>query len=252
MPEAHKPDITKLVESSTLFKSRGEELGFNQDCQERTATLLAAQISMVEEELLKLEGYDPGLLPSGRHNLALCYTKFAEEGLVTFTRAEILFQDDKQGLAGLAKNIYSEHHPDLSNSSKSKASGDVDPLIGYVAPEGDPNAGYTYAGRDENGPLWVSPYAPRNMNHDEASAWATEQGGSLPTKQEGKHLDGVKDKGALRALFNHSGSDPDGCIWLAEINTFNKDYAWFQDLSNGYQGNHYLSNYKLPVLCVRR
>src|SRR6266700_5583835 len=96
--------------------------------------------------------------------------------------------------------------------------------IGTVMPEGDTRAGCTYAGADENGPLWVSPFAPKRLNHDAAADWAKARGGGLPTMKEGKYLDSVK--GGLGKLFNLSGSFPDGYVWLAEPLAIARNYFW--------------------------
>jgi hypothetical protein len=128
------------------------------------------------------------------------------------------------------------------------------PQIGYtigdLMPSDDAHAGCSYAGEDEEGELWLS-IAPERINHYDGADWAKQQGGSLPTRREGKYLDSAKGK--LANLFNLSGSFPEGYIWLAEPDTYSKKYAWVQDLSTGNQnGNGNRMMAKLPVLCVRR
>ncbi len=128
-----------------------------------------------------------------------------------------------------------------------KPPGVTQPLIGYIAPDGDANAGYTYAGGDENGSLWVSPYAPRRMTYKDATAWAQEQGGHLPTSKDGEYLDSVK--GQLKNLFNLSG-DLDSLVWLEKSDNDQK-FALCQNLRDGYQFPQYSSR-ELPALCVRK
>lgn len=124
-------------------------------------------------------------------------------------------------------------------------------IVGKPAPQGDADhAGFYYAGRDKEGDLWVKP-APKMMNHFEAAAWAKEQGGALPTRAQGKHLDTVKNEGDFTTLFNKSGSFPAGFVWLAEPHAYLTSNAWCQRLSVGYQ-NYGLRVNDLPVLCVRR
>jgi hypothetical protein len=128
------------------------------------------------------------------------------------------------------------------------------PQIGDWMTVGDACAELYYAGRDEKGDLWISPYAPKLMNHYEAAAWAKEQGGALLTRNEGKYLDSIKDKGFLKSIFNRSGSYLGGYVWSAETypnNNPNSDYAWCQRLSNGCPGDLNRLN-KLPVFYVRR
>jgi hypothetical protein len=100
-------------------------------------------------------------------------------------------------------------------------------------------------------PIWFSRLAPNLMDHYAAAAWAKEQGGALPTRKQGDYLDSIKDKGAFKTIFNHSGSFPAGYVWLAEPYPGLRDDAWCQRLSDGDQGNYY-RNGELPVLSVRR
>ena len=125
--------------------------------------------------------------------------------------------------------------------------------IGDPAPAGDSaHAGLTYAGilPGDDKPSWVQ-FAPKLMDHYAAAAWAKKQGGSVPTRKQGDYLGTIKDIGALKTLFNHSGSFPAGAVWLAEPLTYYSYDAWCQRLSDGYQLS-YFRDYVLPALCLRR
>ena len=103
----------------------------------------------------------------------------------------------------------------------------------------------------DNKPIWFSE-APKVMDHYKAAAWAEEQGGSLPTRQQGEYLMTLKGKGgAFTELFNRGGSFPAEYVWLAEHHTGGRYGAWCQRLSDGDQFS-YSRNYDLPVLSVRR
>jgi hypothetical protein len=103
----------------------------------------------------------------------------------------------------------------------------------------------------DNKPIWFSA-APKLMDHYKAAAWAEGQGGSLPTRKQGDYLTTLKGKGgAFTELFSRGTSFPAGYVWLAELITDNRRFAWCQRVSDGDQ---YIinRNYELPVLCVRR
>jgi len=124
--------------------------------------------------------------------------------------------------------------------------------IGDVALAGD-HKGEIYGGiyPADNKPIWFLA-APKSMDHFNAASWATEQGGTLPTRKQGNYLTTLKDKGgAFTELFNRGDSFPAGYVWLAETDTDFKGLALCQRLSNGDRGSRYGSE-KLPVLCVRR
>jgi hypothetical protein len=87
------------------------------------------------------------------------------------------------------------------------------------------------------------------MNHFEAAAWAAAQGGQLPTREQGKHLDAIKDKGAFKELFNRIGSSS---VWLKEPYINLGSNAWRQRLNSGDQDYSLYRLSELPVLCVVR
>jgi hypothetical protein len=124
------------------------------------------------------------------------------------------------------------------------------PVIGKREPVGDAHEGFYYAGIEDGRDLWLKP-AHAMMDHFKAAAWAEEQGGALPTRKQGKHLETIKDEGDFRALFNRSGSFPAGFVWLAEPLATSRHGAWCQRLSDGGQHGNHRPN-ELPVLCVRR
>jgi len=126
--------------------------------------------------------------------------------------------------------------------------------IGAIESAGE-HKGEIYAGifPGDNKPIWFGA-TPKLMNHYKAAAWAEEQGGSLPTREQGDYLTTLKGKGgALTDLFNRGTSFPAGYVWLAEPYTYNKNFAWCQRLSIGDQYyDLYHRNVELPVLSVRR
>lgn len=129
------------------------------------------------------------------------------------------------------------------------------PEIGDVERDGD-HKGEIYGGLwpkeygGDDKPIWFSA-ARKLMDHYAAAAWASEQGGSLPTRKQGDYLDTVNGKGAFKDLFNLTGSFPAGFVWLAEPDTDSLK-AWCQSLGDGDQGTYYRGDHELPVLCVRR
>ena len=80
------------------------------------------------------------------------------------------------------------------------------------------------------------------------------KGRALPTSEEGKYINTIKDKGDLKDIFaRHSDSSScAGFFWLAEH--YDGYYgARFQQFSDGSQSNYgYGRNGRLPVLSVRR
>jgi hypothetical protein len=124
--------------------------------------------------------------------------------------------------------------------------------IGAIESTGE-HKGEIYGGiyPADNHPIWFLA-APKAMDHYNAAAWATEQGGALPTRKQGDYLTTLKGKGgAFTEIFNRGGSFPAGFVWLAEPFTLIRDLAWCQRLRDGdqYVGNR---SSELPVLCVRR
>jgi hypothetical protein len=90
------------------------------------------------------------------------------------------------------------------------------------------------------------------MDHYKAAAWATEQGGALPTRKQGDYLTTLKGKaGAFTEMFNRGNLFPAGYVWLAEPDTYFRDLAWCQEVRSGDQYSIHRYN-ELPVLSVRR
>jgi hypothetical protein len=138
--------------------------------------------------------------------------------------------------------------PGPANDTAAKAT----PEIGAIESTGE-HKGEIYGGiyPPDNKPIWFSA-APKLMDHYKAAAWAQGQGGSLPTRKQGDYLTTLKGKGgAFTEIFNRGGSFPAGSVWLAEPDTYYRNLAWSQRLSDGDQRTNY-RNYELPVLCVRR
>ena len=137
---------------------------------------------------------------------------------------------------------------DVSRLLRAKATHE----IGAVALAGD-HKGEIYGGilPSDNKPIWFSA-APKAMDHFKAAAWATEQGGTLPTRKQGDYLTTLKGKGgALTEIFNRGNSFPAGYVWLAEPYADFRGFAWCQRLSDGAQDN-VSRGYELPVLCCVR
>jgi hypothetical protein len=152
--------------------------------------------------------------------------------------------------------------------------------IGAIETTGE-HKGEIYGGiyPADNKPIWFSE-APKLLDHYAAAAWASGQGGSLPTRKQGDYLTTLKGKleicpaprtevrclkdcpakrdgpdrdGAFKEIFNRGNSFPAGFAWLAEPYTYAGDMlnAWCQRLGDGDQ---YIVKRisELPVLCVRR
>src|ERR1017187_2723542 len=110
---------------------------------------------------------------------------------------------------------------------------------GAVERDGD-HKGEIYGGiyPADNKPIWFLA-APKSMDHFNAASWATEQGGALPTRNQGDYLTTLKGRGgAFTELFNRGGSFPAGYVWLAEPDTYDRYDAWCQRLSDGDQNNN--------------
>jgi hypothetical protein len=138
--------------------------------------------------------------------------------------------------------------PGPANDTGAKAT----PEIGDIESTGD-HKGEIYGGilPDDNKPIWFLA-APKSMDHFNAASWATEQGGALPTRNDGDYLTTLKGKGgAITELFNRGSSFPAGYVWLAEPYTYFRIDAWCQRLSDGVQYFNDRGS-ELPVLCVRR
>ena len=78
------------------------------------------------------------------------------------------------------------------------------------------------------------------------------KGRALPTSEEGKYIDTIKGKGALKDIFARHSDGPSsaGYFWLAELYY---DVARYQQFIDGSQDYDYLNrNCRLPVLSVRR
>jgi len=124
---------------------------------------------------------------------------------------------------------------------------DATPEIGDIARDGN-HKGEIYGGIFPDGkPGWISE-KPKPLTHYEARELKDR---ALPTSEEGKYIDTIKGKGALKDIFaRHSdSSSSSGYFWLAEHLNYNARYQQFSDGSQ-YDGN-YRYNY-LPVLSVRR
>ena len=119
--------------------------------------------------------------------------------------------------------------------------------IGDIERDGD-HKGEIYGGIFPDGkPGWISE-EPNPMSHYDAVEL---KGRALPTSEEGKCIDTIKDKGALKDIFaRHSdGSSTAGFFWLAEHTNYG--LARSQQFSDGHQDDDGRSNV-LPVLSVRR
>jgi len=111
--------------------------------------------------------------------------------------------------------------------------------------------GEIYGGIFPDGkPGWISE-EPEPMTHYDAVEL---KGLALPTSEEGKYIDTIKDKGALKDIFaRHSdGSISTGFFWLAEHGNYGARYQQFSDASqHGYDYFDYRFS-PLPILSVRR
>ena len=122
------------------------------------------------------------------------------------------------------------------------------PEIGAIESTGE-HKGQIYGGiyPADNKPIWFSE-EPEPMTHYDAVKL---KGRALPTRKEGKYIDTIKDKGALKDIFaRHSDSSSSaGFFWLA--GHFGNG-ARYQRFSDGFQSYNLDRNDHLPVLSVRR
>ena len=124
------------------------------------------------------------------------------------------------------------------------------PEIGAIESTGE-HKGEIYGGIFPDGkPGWISEETEPMTHYDAVEL----KGRALPTSEEGKYINTIKDKGDLKDIFaRHSDSSScAGFFWLAEH--YDGYYgARFQQFSDGSQ--YYdtdLWDFRLPVLSVRR
>jgi hypothetical protein len=149
--------------------------------------------------------------------------------------------------------VYGDVPVTLHPAANDDADAQATPRIGVIESTGE-HKGEIYGGiyPADNKPIWFSA-APGLMSHYNAAAWASEQGGALPTREHGDYLTTLRNKGgAFMEIFNRSSSFPAALVWLAEPYTFGTQFAWCQRLSDGGQHLYDRRNDELPVLCVRR
>jgi len=137
-----------------------------------------------------------------------------------------------------------------ANDAAAKAA----PEIGAIESSGD-HKGKIYGGLwpeeygGDNKPIWISE-EPEPMSHYDAVEL---KGRALPTRDQGKYINTIKDKGALKDIFaRHSdGSSFAGYFWLAGRTDYG--IARSQQFSDGsQQRNFYYRDNHLPVLSVIR
>ena len=121
--------------------------------------------------------------------------------------------------------------------------------IGTIESTGE-HKGEIYGGiyPGDNKPIWFSE-EPKPMSHYDAVALKDR---ALPTSEQGKYIETIKGKGALKDIFaRHSDSSSlGGYFWLAEHGNLTARHQQFNDGSQDYYGTDRL--YPLPVLSVRR
>jgi hypothetical protein len=149
-----------------------------------------------------------------------------------------------------AKAYASQLKPGPANDAASKDTHE----IGAIENSGE-HKGEIYGGiyPADKKPIWISE-EPEPISHYAA---AELKGRALPTSEQGKYIDTIKDRGALKDIFaRHSDSSSSaGYFWLAEHYGYG---ARYQQFSDGSQYNYYdvtNINYRvnhLPVLSVRR
>lgn len=89
--------------------------------------------------------------------------------------------------------------------------------------------------------LILLPACPgKKLSWPDAMAWAEKEGGALPTRREQPILFANAKK--------HFEAD---WYWSSETHEKDASYAWYQDFSNGYQGNYHKS-YEGRAVAVRR
>ena len=142
--------------------------------------------------------------------------------------------------------------PDGSNSLPAPANDTVAKSahdIGDIERAGD-HKGEIYGGIFPDGkPGWILE-EPKSMTHYDAVEL---KGRALPTSEEGKYIDTIKGKGALKDIFaRHSDSSScAGFFWLAEhLDDYGARSQQFIDGSQYY--DDFYRVIPLPVLSVRR
>jgi hypothetical protein len=160
----------------------------------------------------------------------------------------LMRQEMKAYFEGLSKEIKTVK-PGANDDAKPETA----PEIGALALAGD-HKGEIYGGifpkayGGDDKPMWLSE-EPKPMSHYDTVEM---KGRALPTSKEGKYIDTIKDKGALKDIFaRHSDSSSSaGFFWLAE---HGNNVARYQQFSDGSQYDYYdFRHYPLPVLSVRR
>jgi hypothetical protein len=158
----------------------------------------------------------------------------------------VLDAEAKHNIADFRSEHWLERLDDLIALRRAN---DTQVKIGAIESTGD-HKGEIYGGIFPDGkPGWILE-EPKPLTHYEAVEL---KGRALPTSKEGKYIDTIKDKGALKDIFaRHSDSSSSaGAFWLAEHGSTTARYQQFSDgsQSSNYGGNRYGP---LPVLSVRR
>jgi hypothetical protein len=111
----------------------------------------------------------------------------------------------------------------------------AEPQIGDKMPAGHPNAGWIYAGisKTTQQPFYVAPKGSGVFKWKEAMAFAAKDESRLPSKEELDQLYTVKDKGALKGIFNVTSSYSAGWYWSSSDN--GSRHAWAQRFRDGHQ-----------------
>jgi hypothetical protein len=140
------------------------------------------------------------------------------------------------------------HRSPAYDATASFALAHTTPEIGAIENTGK-HKGEIYGGIFPDGkPGWILE-EPKPLTHYDAVEL---KGRALPTSKEGKYIDSIKDKGALKDIFaRHSDvSSFAGYFWLAE---HGDSGARFQQFSDGSQDGSYDGRLNhLPILCVIR
>src|SRR5712691_7593092 len=99
--------------------------------------------------------------------------------------------------------------PAPANDTAAKATHEIGAIESAGEHKGEIYGGiWTEEYGGDNKPIWFLA-APKSMDHFNAASWATEQGGSLPTRKQGDYLTTLKGRGgAFTELFNRGGSFP--------------------------------------------
>jgi hypothetical protein len=137
-------------------------------------------------------------------------------------------------------------HPAANDSAAVSA----EPQIGDVMSAGHAQAGWIYAGisKTTHEPFYVAPKDSGVFKRKEAMAFAAKEGSRVPSKEELDQIYDAREQGALKGIFNTTGSHPAGWYWSSTRDNCFKTNAWTQRFSDGIQDPN---NFEYDIASLR-